>query len=237
MGFGLLMIFCHTLALKMSFENVPALADSGGTSPDLEETMKLYFAPMTCSLSPHIVLRELGLPFELIRVDNQTKRTADGLDFLTINPKGYVAALVLDNGDVLTEGPAIVQYLADLVPANTLAPANGSWERVRLQEWLNFITSEIHSGCAPLFNADIAEPTKAIFRAKLFRRLDYLSQVLEQQDYLMGTFGLADGYLFTVLNWLPLFKIQIEDWPALAAFMARIAARPSVRAAMAAEAI
>jgi len=220
----------------MSFENVPSLTDSGGTSPVLEKTMKLYFAPMTCSLSPHIVLRELGLPFELIRVDNKTKRTADGLDFLDINPKGYVAALVLDNGNVLTEGPAIVQYLADLVPANTLAPANGTWERVRLQEWLNFISSEIHSGCAPLFNADIAEPTKAIFKARLFRRLDYLSQALEQQDYLMGTFGLADGYLFTVLNWLPSFNIQIGDWPVLASFMARIAARPSVKAAMAAEA-
>lgn len=230
------MRFCHTLALKMSFENVPSLTDPGGTSPVLEETMKLYFAPMTCSLSPHIVLRELGLPFELIRVDNKTKRTADGFDFLAINPKGYVAALVLDNGNVLTEGPAIVQYLADLAPANTLAPANGTWERVRLQEWLNFISSEIHGGCAPLFNADIAEPTKAIFRKKLFRRLDYLSQALEQQDYLMGTFGLADGYLFTVLNWLPSFNIQIGDWPVLASFMARIAARPSVQAAMAAEA-
>ena len=112
------MRFCHTLALKMSFENVPSLTDSGGPFPVCEETMKLYFAPMTCSLSPHIVLRELGLPFELIRVDNKTKRTADALDFLTINPKGYVAALVLDNGSVLTEGPVIVQYLADLVPGN-----------------------------------------------------------------------------------------------------------------------
>lgn len=198
--------------------------------------MKLYFAPMTCSLSPHIVLRELGLPFELIRVDNKTKRTADGLDFLTINPKGYVAALVLDNGSVLTEGPAIVQYLADQVPGNTLAPANGTWERVRLQEWLNFISTEIHSGCAPLFNADIPPPIQAIFKAKLFKRLDYLSQALAKQDYLMGRFGLADGYLFTVLNWLPLFDIKIGDWPMLASFMARIAARPGVRAAMAAEA-
>jgi len=230
------MRFCHTLALKMSFENVPTLTDSGGPSPACEETMKLYFAPMTCSLSPHIVLRELGLPFELIRVDNKTKRTADGLDFLSINPKGYVAALVLENGSVLTEGPAIVQYLADLAPGNALAPANGTWERVRLQEWLNFISAEIHSGCAPLFNADIAEPTKAIFKARLFKRLDYLSQALARQDYLMGSFGLADGYLFTVLNWLPLFNIEIGDWPVLASFMTRVAARPSVRAAMAAEA-
>ncbi|MGD8216664.1 glutathione binding-like protein [Pseudomonas thivervalensis] len=166
----------------------------------------------------------------------KTKRTADGLDFLTINPKGYVAALVLDNGSVLTEGPAIVQYLADQVPGNTLAPAQGTWERVRLQEWLNFISTEIHSGCAPLFNTDIPPPTQAIFKAKLFKRLDYLSQTLAKQDYLMGRFGLADIYLFTVLSWLPLFNIEIDDWPVLASFMARIAARPSVRAAMAAEA-
>jgi len=182
------------------------------------------------------VLRELNLPFELIRVDNKTKRTANGVDFLTINPKGYVAALMLDNGNVLTEGPAIVQYLADLVPGNALAPANGTWERVRLQEWLNFISSEIHSGSAPLFNADIAQGTKAILREKLFKRLDYLSQSLEQQDYLMGSFGLADCYLFTVLGWLPSLHIEIEDWPILASFMARIRARPSVGVAMAAEA-
>ncbi|MGX9567949.1 glutathione transferase GstA [Pseudomonas viciae] len=198
--------------------------------------MKLYFAPMTCSLSPHIVLRELGIAFELVRVNNQTKQTADGLNFLDLNPKGYVAALVLDNGSVLTEGPAIVQYLADLVPGNALAPVNGTWERVRLQEWLNFISSEIHSGCAPLFNADIPEPTKALFKQKLFKRLDYLSLALEEQDYLMGTFGLADAYLFSVLKWLPFFDIQVENWPVLAAYMERIEARPSVRAAMAEEA-
>ncbi len=197
--------------------------------------MKLYFAPMTCSLSPHIALRELGIKFELIRVNNKTKQTADGLNFLDINPKGYVAALVLDNGHVLTEGPVIIQYLADLTPGNTLAPANGTWDRVRLQEWLNFISSEIHSGSAPLFNADIPEATKAIFKQKLFNRLDYLSQTLKQQDYLMGTFGLADGYLFAVLKWLPFFNIEIKDWPALASFMQRIEARPNVQAAMAAE--
>lgn len=197
--------------------------------------MKLYFAPMTCSLSPHIVLRELGIAFELVRVNNKTKQTADGLGFLDINPKGYVAALVLDNGNVLTEGPAIVQYLADLVPGHTLAPANGTWERVRLQEWLNFIASEIHSGCAPLFNADIPEATKAIFRQKLFKRFDYLTQTLKQWDCLMGAFGLADIYLFTVLKWLPFFNIEIKDWPVLASFMERIEARPSVQAAIAAE--
>ncbi|MDM8191423.1 glutathione transferase GstA [Pseudomonas koreensis] len=197
--------------------------------------MKLYFAPMTCSLSPHIVLRELGLPFELIRVNNKTKATADGRDFRAINPKGYVAALVLDNGLVLTEGPAIIQFLADQVPGNALAPANGTWERTRLQELLNFITSEIHGGSAPLFNADIPEPVKEIFRQKLFKRLDYLNKGLVNKDYLLSTFGLADAYLFTVLKWLPFFNIDIGDWPELAAFVARIEARPSVQAAIAAE--
>ena len=198
--------------------------------------MKLYFAPMTCSLSPHIVLRELGLPFELVRVNNQSKRTADSHDFRDINPKGYVAALVLDNGEVLTEGPAILQFLLDQVPGNTLAPVQGSWERTRLQEHLNFISSEIHGGSAPLFNAQIPEAVKTIFRDTLFKRLDYLSQQLSAQDYLMGKFGVADAYLFTVLKWLPTFAIDIHDWPALARYMQRIDARPSVLAAIAAEA-
>ena len=197
--------------------------------------MKLYFAPMTCSLAPHIVLRELQLPFELIRVNNQTKQTADGRDFRQINPKGYVAALMLDNGEVLTEGPAILQYLADLVPGHALAPANGTWERSRLQEYLNFISSEIHGGSAPLFSGEIPETTKTIFKHKLFKRLDYLNRLLATQPFLMQAFGVADAYLFTVLKWLPTFSIAIEDWPALASYMSRIAARPSVRAAIAAE--
>ncbi|WP_236190412.1 glutathione transferase GstA [Pseudomonas pharyngis] len=197
--------------------------------------MKLYFAPMTCSLAPHIVLRELNLPFELIRVNNQTKQTADGRDFCQINPKGYVAALMLDNGEVLTEGPAILQYLADLVPGHALAPANGSWERSRLQEYLNFISSEIHGGSAPLFSSEIPETTKTIFKHKLFKRLDYLNRLLATQPFLMQAFGVADAYLLTVLKWLPTFSIAIEDWPALASYISRIAERPSVRAAIAAE--
>ena len=197
--------------------------------------MKLYFAPMTCSLSPHIVLRELELPFELIRVNNQTKQTADGRDFRQINPKGYVAALMLDNGEVLTEGPAILQYLADLVSGHALAPANGSWDRSRLQEYLNFISSEIHGGSAPLFSSEIPETTKTLFKHKLFKRLDYLNRILANQPFLMQAFGVADAYLFTVLKWLPTFSIAIEDWPALASYISRIAERPSVRAAIAAE--
>jgi len=212
------------------------VANDSGTSPLQGTAMKLYFAPMTCSFSPHIVLQELGLPFELIRVNNQTKRTADGRDFREINPKGYVAALMLDDGKVLTEGPAILQFLADQMPGHALAPANGTWERVRLQEWLNFISSEIHGASAPLFSSEIPEPVKDIFKLKLYKRLDFLSQTLAEKDYLLGWFSVADAYLFTVLTWLPTFNISIEDWPTLAAYMECIAARPSVLAALAAEA-
>jgi glutathione S-transferase len=197
--------------------------------------MKLYFASNACSLSPHIILQELGLPFELVRVNNKTKQTSDGRNFLEVNPKGYVAALVLDNGQVLTEGPAILQYLADLKPEARLAPPNGSWERVRLQETLNFITSEIHAGCSPLFSAAIPEEVKTLLKEKLYKRLDTIDVTLSQNDYLMGDFGVADAYLYTVLTWLPQFAIDINRWPALACFMNRIRARATVKAALAAE--
>ncbi|NIE82581.1 MULTISPECIES: glutathione transferase GstA [unclassified Burkholderia] len=197
--------------------------------------MKLYFAPNTCSLSPHIVLHELGLPFDLVRVNNKTKHTSEGGNFLDINPKGYVAALVLDNGEVLTEGPAILQYLADLKPEAQLAPPAGSWARVRLQETLNFITAEIHAGCSPLFNTALPEDVKSMFREKLFKRLDTMEAALAGRDYLHGRFGVADAYLYTVLAWLPLFSIDIARWPGLARFMARIGARAAVKAALAAE--
>ncbi|MDA8452921.1 glutathione transferase GstA [Acidovorax sp. NCPPB 3859] len=199
--------------------------------------MKLYYAPYTCSLSPHIVLCELGLPFELVKVDNKTRRTADGRDFLAINPKGYVAALELDGGQVLTEGPAIVQYLADLQPESGLAPAAGTWERVRLQEWLNFVTSEIHAGSAPLFHAVLPEEAKDFFRAKLFKRFDFLQGTLARQDYLAGAaFSVADAYLFTVLGWCRFFSIDLGRWPALPGYVRRISARPAVQAALRAEA-
>ncbi|WP_414448735.1 glutathione transferase GstA [Burkholderia sp. 22PA0099] len=198
--------------------------------------MKLYFAPHACSLSPHIVLRELGLPFELVRVDNRSKRTAEGGSFLDVNPKGYVAALTLDNGEVLTEGPAIVQYLADLKPEAGLAPPNGSWARVRLQETLNFISTEIHAGCSPLFDRELPERVTTQIEARLFKRLDLLAATLAERDYLMETFGVADAYLYTVLTWLPAFSIDIARWPALARFMARVGQRDAVQAALAAEA-
>ena len=199
--------------------------------------MKLYFAPNACSLSPHIILRELNLPFELVRVNNQSKKTSEGGSFLDINPKGYVAALVLDNGEVLTEGPAIVQYLADLKPGSGLAPASGTWERVRLQEMLNFITSEIHTGCAPLFNSDIPEDVKTIFKLKLYKRFDYLTEVIGDKGYLFASgFSVADAYLYTVLTWMKHFSIDMAKWPVLHAFMARVESRSSVQAALAAEA-
>jgi glutathione S-transferase len=195
--------------------------------------MKLYYAPHTCSLSPLIILNELGSPHELIKVDNQTKRTADGRDFRDINPKGYVAALELDNGEVLTEGPVILQYLADLKPAAELAPAPGSWPRVRLQEMLNFITSEIHAGIAPLFNQDLPEAAQAIFRERLFRRMALLEAALQQHAYVMGaSFTVADAYLYTILGWFKFFAVALSRWPAVAAYEQRIAARPSVQAAI-----
>ncbi|WP_410211702.1 glutathione transferase GstA [Aquirhabdus sp.] len=200
--------------------------------------MKLYFAPETCSLSPHIVLRELGLPFELIKVNNKTKITATGEDFWQINPKGYVAALQLDNGQVLTEGTAIVQYLADLKPEATLAPLNGTWERVRLQEWLSFISSEIHSGMSPLFNRDIPEDVKDIFKTKLYKRFDFIEQTLAEHDYLLGgSFSIADAYLFTVLRWVKFFAIDLSPWISIVKYCDRIQRRPSVVAALQAEAL
>ncbi|MCL6721528.1 glutathione transferase GstA [Enterobacter ludwigii] len=199
--------------------------------------MKLYYAPDTCSLSPHIVLRELEIEFELVKVNNKSKLTADGREFRTINPKGYVAALELDNGQILTEGPAIVQYLADLKPEYGLAPRADSWARVRLQEWLNFITSEIHAGSAPLFNPALPEDIKAIFQDKLFRQFDLLQARLDEKTYLTGSsFSVADAYLFTVLGWCKFFSIRLERWPALPAYMEKINARPAVQAALLAEA-
>jgi glutathione S-transferase len=199
--------------------------------------MKLYYAPHTCSLSPHIVLRELGLPFDLVKVDNRTKLTADGRDFRTINPKGYVAALELDDCQVLTEGPAIIQYLADLDPDSGLAPRAGTWERVRLQEWLNFVATEIHAGSAPLFNAALPEAALTFFRARLSRRFDVLQDVLGRQEYLAGaSFSIADAYLFTVLGWCKFFSIDLGRWAALQAYVQRVGARPAVLAALRAEA-
>jgi glutathione S-transferase len=195
--------------------------------------MKLYFSPEACSLSPHIVLRELGLPFTLVKVDTKTKKTAAGGDFLAVNPKGYVPVLELDNGARLTEGPAIVQYLADRKPEAKLAPPNGTMERVRLQEWLNFISSEIHKTYSPMFNAAMPDAAKAIFKDKLIQRYGFVAAALDKQDYLLGSrFSVADVYLFVVTRWARHFDIDVNQWPALARFMERVGARASAMAAL-----
>ena len=198
--------------------------------------MKLYFSPGACSLSPHIVAREAGLDIDLINTDLKTKHTADGGDFTAINGKGYVPALQLDSGQVLTEGPAIVQYLADQNPASGLAPAAGTMERYRMQEWLNFITSEIHKGFSPLFNPDASADWKAAAKANLAKRFEFVSKHLEGKRYLMGdTFTVPDAYLFTVANWGQWAGVDIGQWRNVKAHHARVAARPKVQEALKAE--
>ena len=197
--------------------------------------MKLYYAPGVCSLSPHIVAREAGLPLTLVRVDNKNKRTEAGEDYRAIQPKGYVPLLELDSGERLSEGPAIVQYLADLAPAARLAPPNGTFERYRLQEWLNFITSEIHKQFSPLFDATMPDAAKEKFRNKLAARFDWLVGQLEGRDYLMESFSVADAYLFAVLGWTKFTGPDLTRWPVLQQYVARIAARPHVREALKAE--
>lgn len=198
--------------------------------------MKLYISPGACSLAPHIVLLEAGLPFELERVDLKAKVTASGADFTAINSKGYVPALALDNGQVLTEGAAILQYLADQKPEANLAPAAGTLARYQLQEWLTFISSEVHKPLATMFNPAQSADWKAAVSATLSKRLDWLSAQLEGKEYLLANqFGVADAYLFTVLNWSNFVGFSLANWPLVQAFMARVAARPQLQAALKAE--
>lgn len=198
--------------------------------------MKLYYSPGACSLSPHIALREAGMDAELVKVDTKTHMLADGSEYFAINGKGYVPTLELDDGQRLTEGPAIVQYIADRNLAAGLAPAAGTLERYRLQEWLNFITSELHKQFSPLFAADTPADYRAIARQRIVTRFDWLAAQLADRDYLLGDrFTVADGYLFTILNWTKFVGIDIARWPVLAAYQSRVAARPKVREAMIAE--
>ena len=198
--------------------------------------MKLYYSPGACSLSPHIVLREAGLPFTPVLASTKSKKLADGSDFLAINPKGYVPVLELDDGARLTEGPAIVQYIADQVPASGLAPAAGTMERYRLMEWLNFITSELHKSFSPLFMPSIPAPVATVFRDRLLERFRWVDAQLAGRSYLMGeTFTVADAYLFTVASWCSYVGLDIASLANLQAFVARVAARPAVRAALESE--
>jgi glutathione S-transferase len=198
--------------------------------------MKLYFSPGACSLSPRIVMLEAGIPFESQRVDTKTKTLVGGGDYWAITDKGYVPALQLDSGEVITEGPALVQYLADLKPESGLAPAPGTLERVRLQEMLNYITSELHKTLGALFDPGFDDAAKAHLKEKAGTRFDWLSKKLADREYLMGArFTVADAYLFTVLNWCGWLGIDLARWPVLAAYQARVAARPKVQEALRAE--
>lgn len=198
--------------------------------------MKLYYSPAACSLSPHIVLREAGLPFELALASTKTHKLADGTDYYTINPKGYVPLLELDNGERLSEGPVIVQYIADQVPDRQLAPAAGTMARYRLQEWLNFISTELHKAYSPLFNPAMPEEAKTLSRERLLSRYQWVDSQLAGKSYLMGEqFSVADAYLFTVTTWGKYVGVDTSGFTHLMAFMARMAARPAVQAALEAE--
>jgi glutathione S-transferase len=198
--------------------------------------MKLYYSPGACSLSPHIVLREAGLEFQPVKVSLRDKRTDDGSDFSQVNAKGYVPVLELGDGQRLTEGPAIVQYIADQAPAKNLAPAAGTLARYRLQEWLNFISTELHKQFSPLFDPASDEALKTRQRERIERRVAWIAPQLEKQPYLMGaSFSVADAYLFTVLGWAGHVGIDLQRWPAVSAYLERVGSRPAVAAALAAE--
>ena len=198
--------------------------------------MKLYYSPGACSLSPHIALQESGLAFEAIRTPTKTHQLPDGTDFYTINPLGYVPVLELDNGQRLREGPAIVQYIADQVPDKQLAPANGSFERYQLQEWLTFIGTEVHKNFSPLFTPGMPDEAKLLAKDRIVSRLTWVDGELASKPYLMGQhFSVADAYLFTVTNWAKLVGVDIGGLANLAALRARVAERPAVQAAMRAE--
>jgi glutathione S-transferase len=198
--------------------------------------MKLYYSPVACSLSPHIVLHETGLAFDAVLASTKSHQLADGTDYYSINPLGYVPLLELDDGTRLSEGPAIVQYLADLAPEKHLAPANGTLARYKLQSMLNFISTELHKGFSPLFNPKTPEDYKTTVKAKLAERLTWLDGELAGKNYVMGEqFSVADAYMFTVTNWGQFVGVDIAPYKNIVAVRERIAARPAVQAAMRAE--
>ncbi len=198
--------------------------------------MKLYYSPGACSLSPHIALREAGIAFDLVRVDLRSKQIKDGGDFKAVNEKGFVPVLELSDGERLTEGPAIVQYIADLAPDAGLAPKAGTMDRARLQEWLNYISTELHKGHSPLFNPKAPEEWKVIVKEQLHKNLEYTARRLEGREFAMGErFSVVDGYLYTVLRWPKLVGVDLAPYPTLIAYSARIEARPKVHEALVAE--
>ena len=198
--------------------------------------MTLYYSPGACSLSPPLALREAGLAFEPVMASTKTHQLNDGTDYYGINPLGYVPMLELDDGTRLTEGPAIVQYIADQAPTKNLAPANGTMQRYRMQSWLTFVGMELHKGFGPLFNPATPEEVKTSTKERLVKRLAWLEGQLEGKQYLMGEqFSVADGYLFTVTNWAQHLNVDLSPFPNLLAYRARVAARPAVQEAMKAE--
>jgi glutathione S-transferase len=198
--------------------------------------MKLYYAPGVCSLSPHIILRETDTPFTLVKTDIKAKTIEGGGDFLKVSPNGYVPVLELDDGRIITEGPAILQYVADTAKATTLCPPCGTFERADLQSWLNFISTELHKGFSPLFNPRLDEAAKAVHREKLLERIAYLERHLAGRDYIMGArFMLPDAYAFTVLGWSRPLKLDLSGFKTIEAYRHRIQHRPAVQAAMRAE--
>ena len=198
--------------------------------------MKLYYFSGACSLASNIALREAGLKFELVKVDRRTRKAADGLDFNEVNPKGYVPTLTLDNGEVLTENVAVLQYIADRSPATQLAPAAGTLERYRLVEWLGFISSEVHKNFSPLFREDAPEEAKQYLRRILGARLDYLNRTIGDRAFLTGEpFTVADAYLFTLLRWGRYVNVDLGQWPRLQRYVERVGGRPHVIEALKSE--
>ena len=195
--------------------------------------MKLYYSPGACSLSPHIALLEAGLPYDLVKVDLRAKRLENGDDYLKVNPKGQVPALALDSGELVTEGPVIVQMIADKAAAKNLAPARDSAERYKLQEWLTYINGELHKNIGPLFNPALSDDTKAVFKDRAIGKFKYVDGQLAGKDYLMGKqFTVADGYLFTMLRWADGLKFDLSGLANLQAYKARVGARPMVQEAL-----
>ena len=200
--------------------------------------MKLYYTPAVCSLCPHIVLNELGLPYEIERVDQKTKKTQTGADFNQVCEKSSVPLLVLDNGQQLSENVAIIQYLADLKPESNLAPKNGTFERVQLQEMLNYLATEFHKSHYPLFFKECGQDAVTVYTKKIHKCYDFLSQRLQKNDYLMGDhFTIADAYAFTVINWCNFVNIDLSPWAVLCDYQNRIAARPCVQNVLRAEGV
>jgi glutathione S-transferase len=196
-------------------------------------SMKLYYSPGACSLSPHIALLEAGLPYDLVKVDLRAKKVENGDDYLKVNPKGQVPALVMDNGELLTEGPVIVQIIADKAAGKNLAPSRDSTERYKLQEWLNYITGELHKNFGLMFSPVLGDDAKAFFKDRVMGKFKYVDSVIGGRDYLMGKqFTVADGYLFTMLIWADRLKFDLSAMPNLLAYKARVAARPKVQEAL-----